>query len=242
MNSNTITNAEAHLIDIHSPAGKNLNIMIELSELKYHPIVTKIFPNSVLINKLEIGDILVSIDNQNVAGMTLPEIERLLSKRKDYSRKITILRKDDKKCNFKPNLKIKRSAKKHCTNSSNKKIRDISSGSSTHRMMRSIYEKEKAEYELHKSLQRNKTQTLEVFVPKGKLGVQLKKNDDGKTIAISDIDPKSKLMDQVLIGDILLSVNDDNVTNMDLLDVSRLIMARSKEIRKLNILRSYCVQ
>ena len=58
----------------------------------------------------------------------------------------------------------------------------------------------------------------------------------------SDIDPKSKLMDQAFVGEMLLSVNDENVTNLDSLDVSRLIMARSKEIRKLNMLRSYCVQ
>jgi len=49
-------------------------------------------------------------------------------------------------------------------------------------------------------------------------------------------------MDQAFVGEMLLSVNDENVTNLDSLDVSRLIMARSKEARKLNMLRSYCVQ
>merc|ERR1719296_137984 len=122
------------------------------------------------------------------------------------------------------------------------KVKDVSSSSSTYRMMKSIYEKEREEYELHKSLKSNKTQTLEVFVPKGKLGIQLKKNDDGRTIIIGDVDRSSILLDQVFVGDILLSVNDENVTNMDLLDVSRLIMAKSKEIRKLNLLRTSCVQ
>lgn len=221
----------ANLIEIKSPPGKNLDIMIEMIELKYHPMVTKVFPNSILANEIKLGDILVSINNQNVAGMTLPEIEHLLSRRKDQSRKLTILRKNGN-CNLKPTMKIK----------SLKKVKDISSTNSTYRLMKSFYQKEKEEYELHKSLKSNKTQTLEVFVPKGKLGIQLKKNDDGRTILIGDVDRSSMLLDQVLVGDILLSVNDETVTNMDLLDVSRLIMAKSKEIRKLNLLRTSCVQ
>ena len=58
----------------------------------------------------------------------------------------------------------------------------------------------------------------------------------------SDVDPKRKLMDPAFVGDMLLSDNDENFTNLDSLDVSRLIMARSKETRKFSMLRSCCAQ
>jgi len=80
--------------DISVPPG-NLNIMVEIvsnDSLHYETIVTKIFPNSVLFNKIEQGDIIFSIDDEIVKGKKIADIEKIMSKKMKLNKKFIILR------------------------------------------------------------------------------------------------------------------------------------------------------
>merc|ERR1712150_41179 len=181
---------------------------IEISGVQYHPVITKVFPNSTLHDKIKVGDILVSVENENVAGMKLANIEKILGSKRESFRRMVVLRKDNG-YGFIENTRTNNVSRKYSKYNGRNPI-----------------------------LYSQKTQSLEINVAQGRLGIQLKKADDGKTIRVSDIDPLGKLCDLVRIGDVLLSIDDDEVTDMDLLVVSKYFMQKTKETRKLTLLRT----
>jgi C-terminal processing protease CtpA/Prc len=78
---------------------------------------------------------------------------------------------------------------------------------------------------------------LEVWAPPGKLGVVIDTPNDGAPV-VHAIKESSVIADKLQVGDLLLAVDDENVTAMTAIKVSKLISRKSANpTRKLSILR-----
>jgi len=79
---------------------------------------------------------------------------------------------------------------------------------------------------------------LEVWAPPGKLGVVIDTPNDGPPV-VHAIKDSSPIADKLQVGDKLVAVDDENVTNMTAIKVSKLISRKSaNSTRKLSIVRT----
>lgn len=78
---------------------------------------------------------------------------------------------------------------------------------------------------------------FEVHVPPGKLGMVIDTPNGGVPI-VHAIKPESILADKVLVGDRLVSVDDEDVTSMTAVQVSKLISVKSDKNRILKFVRN----
>lgn len=72
-------------IVIHAPAGK-LGVVIDTFDGGLAG-VNAIKDDSVLADRLKIGDVLISVDGQETAGMTALQVSRLIGQRSEYPRR-----------------------------------------------------------------------------------------------------------------------------------------------------------
>ena len=90
--------------------------------------------------------------------------------------------------------------------------------------------------------QKTKEIRMEVFAPKGKLGVVIDTPDIGPP-TVHAIKETSCIADKIRVGDKLLAVDDENVRDMTAIKVSKLISRKSTNAtRKLTILRTVIVE
>jgi hypothetical protein len=77
-----------------------------------------------------------------------------------------------------------------------------------------------------------------IDAPPGKLGVVIDTPNDGAPV-VHAVKDSSVIADQIQVGDKLISVDTDNVTNMTAIKVSKLISRKSANpVRKLTIVRT----
>jgi len=86
-----------------------------------------------------------------------------------------------------------------------------------------------------------KEEVLEVIAPSGKLGVVIDTPDDGAPV-VHAVKDSSVIADEIQVGDKLVAVDDEDVTAMTAIKVSKLISKKSANpSRKLTIIRSSIV-
>ena len=82
---------------------------------------------------------------------------------------------------------------------------------------------------------------LEIIAPAGKLGVVIDTPDDGAPV-VHAVKESSVISDQIQVGDKLVAVDDQDVTAMTAIKVSKLISKKSANpSRKLTVIRSSLV-
>eukprot|EP00567_Pseudictyota_dubia_P004598 CAMPEP_0197442986 /NCGR_PEP_ID=MMETSP1175-20131217/8864_1 /TAXON_ID=1003142 /ORGANISM="Triceratium dubium, Strain CCMP147" /LENGTH=118 /DNA_ID=CAMNT_0042973561 /DNA_START=52 /DNA_END=408 /DNA_ORIENTATION=+ len=83
-----------------------------------------------------------------------------------------------------------------------------------------------------------KEEVINVYAPPGRLGVVIDTPDDGPPV-VHAIRDSSAIADQLRVGDKLLSVDDEDVTSMTAIKVSKLItMKNANPTRKLSFIRT----
>lgn len=84
-------------------------------------------------------------------------------------------------------------------------------------------------------------EVLEIIAPAGKLGVVIDTPDDGAPV-VHAVKESSVISDQIQVGDKLVAVDDQDVTAMTAIKVSKLISKKSANpSRKLTVIRSSLV-
>jgi C-terminal processing protease CtpA/Prc len=79
------------LIDIYAPAGK-LGVVIDTPD-DGAPVVHAIKDSSVIAEKLQVGDKLVAVDDEDVRTMTAIKVSKLISRKSgNPTRKLSIIR------------------------------------------------------------------------------------------------------------------------------------------------------
>jgi C-terminal processing protease CtpA/Prc len=83
-----------------------------------------------------------------------------------------------------------------------------------------------------------KEEIIEIFAPAGKLGVVIDTPDDGAPV-VHAVKDSSIIAHQIRVGDKLVAVDDQDVTAMTAIKVSKLISKKSANPqRKLTVIRS----
>lgn len=84
-------NVREELIDILAPAGK-LGVVIDTPD-DGAPVVHAIKDSSVIADKLQVGDKLVAVDDEDVRTMTAIKVSKLISRKSENpTRKLSIIR------------------------------------------------------------------------------------------------------------------------------------------------------
>ena len=79
---------------------------------------------------------------------------------------------------------------------------------------------------------------MEIIAPSGKLGVVIDTPDDGAPV-VHAVKDSSVIADQIRVGDKLVAVDEQDVTAMTAIKVSKLISKKSANpSRKLTVIRS----
>lgn len=79
------------MIDVYAPAGK-LGVVIDTPD-DGPPVVHAIKDSSVIADKLQVGDMLVAVDEEDVRSMTAIKVSKLISRKSGNStRKLTVIR------------------------------------------------------------------------------------------------------------------------------------------------------
>lgn len=80
------------------------------------------------------------------------------------------------------------------------------------------------------------TQRVIVVAPPGKLGVTLADHHDGKGIVIAEVRPYSSMKGKMAPGDKLVAVDDQDVSNMVVNQITSMMASRSSQERRLTLL------
>lgn len=84
-------NVREELIDIYAPAGK-LGVVIDTPD-DGAPVVHAIKDSSVIADKLQVGDKLVAVDDEDVRTMTAIKVSKLISRKSgNPTRKLSVIR------------------------------------------------------------------------------------------------------------------------------------------------------
>ena len=84
-------NVREELIDIYAPPGK-LGVVIDTPD-DGAPVVHAVKDSSVIADKLQVGDKLVAVDDEDVRSMTAIKVSKLISRKSaNASRKLSIIR------------------------------------------------------------------------------------------------------------------------------------------------------
>jgi C-terminal processing protease CtpA/Prc len=79
------------MIDIYAPPGK-LGVVIDTPD-EGAPVVHAVKDTSVIADKLQVGDKLVAVDDEDVRSMTAIKVSKLISKKSaNATRKLTVIR------------------------------------------------------------------------------------------------------------------------------------------------------
>ena len=85
------TSGREEMIDVYAPAGK-LGVVIDTPN-DGAPIVHAVKDSSPIADKIQVGDKLVAVDDQDVRTMTAVQVSKLISKKSvNASRKMTVIR------------------------------------------------------------------------------------------------------------------------------------------------------
>ena len=85
------SNVREELIDIYAPPGK-LGVVIDTPD-DGAPVVHAVKDSSVIADKLQVGDKLVAVDDEDVRSMTAIKVSKLISRKSaNASRKLSIIR------------------------------------------------------------------------------------------------------------------------------------------------------
>lgn len=85
------SNVREELIDIYAPPGK-LGVVIDTPD-DGAPIIHAIKDSSVIADKLQVGDKLVAVDDEDVRAMTAIKVSKLISRKSaNPTRKLSIIR------------------------------------------------------------------------------------------------------------------------------------------------------
>lgn len=86
--------------------------------------------------------------------------------------------------------------------------------------------------------QQPRDETLVIFAPAGKLGVVIDTPDSGYPV-VYNVKSQSVLIGQLRVGDKLVSIDDEDVTGLSAVMISKIISRKSNNpTRKLTVLRS----
>ena len=84
-------NVREEILDIYAPAGK-LGVVIDTPD-DGAPVVHAVKDTSPIANKVQVGDKLVAVDDEDVRAMTAIKVSKLISRKSNNaSRKLTIIR------------------------------------------------------------------------------------------------------------------------------------------------------
>ncbi len=85
------TNVHEEMLDIFAPAGK-LGVVIDTPN-EGAPVVHAVKDSSPIVGKIQVGDKLVAVDDDDVRTMTAIKVSKLLSQRSNNEvRKLTVVR------------------------------------------------------------------------------------------------------------------------------------------------------
>lgn len=85
------SNAKQEILHIFAPSGK-LGVVIDTPD-DGAPVVHAVKESSVVFDKVQVGDKLVAVDDEDVRTMTAVKVSKLISRKSgNPSRKLTVLR------------------------------------------------------------------------------------------------------------------------------------------------------
>ena len=87
--------------------------------------------------------------------------------------------------------------------------------------------------------QRKKKKKVVVIVPPGKLGIVLANRHDGKGTVVAEIRPTSSMQGMVSPGDKIVGVDEKDVTNMLVNDITTLMASRASSERRLTFISTF---
>lgn len=89
---------------------------------------------------------------------------------------------------------------------------------------------------------RGKEEVIHIFAPPGKLGVVIDTPDDGAPV-VHAVKDTSVIADRIIVGDKLVAVDDEDVTSMTAIKVSKMISRKgANPSRKLTIVRTMPIE
>jgi hypothetical protein len=85
-------NAKEEILHVFAPPGK-LGVVIDTPITNGAPIIHAVKDNSVIYGRVQVGDKLVAVDDEDVRTMTAVKVSKLISRKSaNPSRKLTIVR------------------------------------------------------------------------------------------------------------------------------------------------------
>jgi len=202
-------------IDIIAPGGK-LGMVIDSSpEHGATPYVSDVMDWSPMRGKLQPGDKVIAIDDEDVSKRNSIDVQTLLNnKRMQSSRKFTVLRATDNMAAGGNVSSLSRDTKTRSTE-----------GAST------------SSQEINDTIISPVT-IIDIVAPAGKLGVVIDSLPEGGPAYVSEIKEGSRIKGEIQLGDKVIAIDGDDVSTMKAVHISLLLAKKSKQgMRKITVLR-----
>lgn len=177
------------------------------------PYVSDVKEASVLRGKIQVGDKVIAIDDEDVSRKEAVQISLIIARKsKQAERKITVLREGagDKK-----------------------DLESLSSGGST------STEGSPPSPMLAQNATNNFESKFDIIAPPGKLGVIIDSRPGVGSAYVSDIKADSPIRGDLRLGDKLVAIDDEDVTRRKAVDISMMLARKSRQSeRKITVMRS----
>lgn len=239
--------AEEEKLDLIAPAGKLGVVLVTPEPPEFGPsYVFNIRDDSPLKGKVQLGDRVIAVDDEDVRDMTAINVSKLLgSKSNNDERKITVLRQigggaaaasaassggssggDDQDDGSEGTASSGDSFQEE---SDQQAAESPSAASSSMMAMTSNPEVEGSR---KKPPAQPTERKLEIIAPAGKLGVVVDSPPEGGSAYVSDIKEESPLRGEINLGDRIISVDGEDVSKLKAIHVSMLLGSKSRNPKR----------
>jgi len=205
-----IREKEERRLDIIAPKGK-LGVVLVIPEPPAPPGPSYVFDvrdDSVLSGKIRLNDKIVAVDDEDVSRMSAVEVSKLLGKKSSRPRR---------------KITVLREV-------DGEDGEDEEPGSTG---PRAVSESDEESDEALKSENR-----IDIMAPAGRLGVLVDSPVGGGLVFVSEVKDDSPILGEVHVGDKVVCVDDEDVSEMKAIQVSMILGSRSKNAqRKITVVR-----
>jgi len=210
-NNAAVSSSSKNKIDIIAPPGK-LGVVVDSPD-GAAPYVSEIKETSVLRGKIQLGDKVIAIDDEDVSRKEAVQISLIIARKsKQAERKITVLREGagDKE-----------------------DLGSLSSGGTT------STEVSPPSPMLAQDATNNSESKFVIIAPPGKLGVVIDSLAGVGSAYVSDIKADSPIRGDLRLGDNLVAIDGEDVSRRKAVDISMMLARKSRQAeRKITVTRS----
>lgn len=225
------TGGTTHVTMIHviAPAGK-LGVIVDVPPSGGPAFVCEIKDTCPIIGQIHLEDKIIAVDDEDVQRMTAVDVSKLLARRsRNEERKITVLREVDEDFHNSGGVDV------DDMSTEEEVYHDDEEGSTTDTDASSSI------LPMTKKTTLPETEPLDIIAPSGKLGIVLVTPEPPASPGpayVFNIRDDSPLVGKVRLGDKIIAVDGDNVSEMTAINVSKLLGSKSSyKKRKITVLR-----